>query len=182
MAVRQYRASVDLHQLDDGGLDATVCSTRALTVREREIVTMVAKGMTSTEIAALLGISCSTVNAHLGSVLTKLGARTRRQAVLLACGGGAWSVSAKSAPTLGEPTDRELLELLAGGMSVAESAVVLGVSRRTAHRRLARIREQLRVSTVTEAIFLWARSKAALLDLAVVDGLEELLQATAMAF
>ncbi len=48
-----------------------------LTEREEEVLATVARGRTNAEIAAELHISLSTVKTHLGSLMTKLGARNR---------------------------------------------------------------------------------------------------------
>ncbi len=49
----------------------------ALTEREEEVLLTVAKGRTNAEIAAELYISLSTAKTHLGSLMSKLGARNR---------------------------------------------------------------------------------------------------------
>ena len=49
----------------------------ALTEREEEILTMVARGRTNAEIASELSISLSTVKSHVASLMGKLGARNR---------------------------------------------------------------------------------------------------------
>ena len=54
-----------------------------LTVREREVLGMVAMGMGSSWIAAALGISPSTVETHVRHCLDKLGARNRTHAIAL---------------------------------------------------------------------------------------------------
>ncbi len=48
-----------------------------LTEREEEVLLTVARGRTNAEIAGELHISLSTVKTHLGSLMTKLGARNR---------------------------------------------------------------------------------------------------------
>jgi len=51
-----------------------------------------------------------------------------------------------------EPDARAILGLLAEGQSLGEAAVILGISRRTADRRLALARHALGAKRTTEAI------------------------------
>ncbi len=54
-----------------------------LTPREREVLALVAQGMTNAEIATALVVGVETVRTHVASVLAKLQARDRTQAVVL---------------------------------------------------------------------------------------------------
>jgi len=59
-----------------------------LNEREVEVLTWVARGKTSAEIAQILGLSKRTVDFHTDNARTKLGAATRSEAVIKAADGG----------------------------------------------------------------------------------------------
>ncbi|MFK0143076.1 response regulator transcription factor [Streptomyces murinus] len=56
----------------------------ALTVREEEVLRLMATGLSNPEIARSCGVSLETVKTHVGNVLTKLGAQNRTHAVVIA--------------------------------------------------------------------------------------------------
>jgi len=71
--------------LDDKAGDGTRASAdngdRALTPREREILTLLGEGLVNKEIGVRLGISEHTVKTHLAAIYEKLGASNRAEAV-----------------------------------------------------------------------------------------------------
>ncbi|WUH88775.1 LuxR C-terminal-related transcriptional regulator [Streptomyces sp. NBC_00433] len=56
---------------------------RCLTCREREVLTLLAEGMSTGEVAGTLVVSPATVKSHVSHALTKLCVRNRLEAVLL---------------------------------------------------------------------------------------------------
>lgn len=81
------------HRLGSARLIAQLRSTRAfddddristLTPREREVLNLVASGMTNGQVASRLFISTKTASVHVSNILAKLGATNRTEAVDLA--------------------------------------------------------------------------------------------------
>jgi DNA-binding NarL/FixJ family response regulator len=59
-----------------------------LTDREHEVLLLVARGMSNTELADTLHVTLPTVKTHVSRILTKLGARDRTQLVVFAYDAG----------------------------------------------------------------------------------------------
>ncbi|TQS44501.1 response regulator [Cryptosporangium phraense] len=66
------------------GRTVAPASSDGLTPREREVLTLVGRGLSNGEIATSLFISAATAKAHVARLLTKLDARDRVQLVILA--------------------------------------------------------------------------------------------------
>ncbi|MEJ2046542.1 MAG: response regulator transcription factor [Dehalococcoidia bacterium] len=76
------------------GKDKSTGATKTeLCDREREILRLAAKGMTSKEIAVALNISGLTVNSHFSNIFRKLNVQSRIEAVMVALRKGWISVS-----------------------------------------------------------------------------------------
>ena len=66
-----------------------------VTEREREVLTLVARGLSNMEIAAELHLSVATVKTHIGRLLDKLAARDRAQLVIAAYESGLVSAAGR---------------------------------------------------------------------------------------
>jgi DNA-binding NarL/FixJ family response regulator len=55
-----------------------------LTEREREVLALVARGLSNAEIGERIHVSHATAKTHVGRILSKLGARDRTQLVVIA--------------------------------------------------------------------------------------------------
>jgi two-component system nitrate/nitrite response regulator NarL len=55
---------------------------QSLTVREKEVLTLLADGLSSRSVATKLGISYTTVRTHIWSLGTKLGVHSQLEAIV----------------------------------------------------------------------------------------------------
>lgn len=62
----------------------TAAGPECLSEREREVLTLVARGLNNTEVAEALGLSPLTAKTHVSRIMGKLGARDRAQLVIVA--------------------------------------------------------------------------------------------------
>ncbi|MFD5555178.1 response regulator transcription factor [Streptomyces sp. NPDC127068] len=72
------------HRPDTARTRAARRAVARLTARERQVLDLVAEGLTNAEIAGLLQLRESTVKAHVSRILTELGVTNRVQAALVA--------------------------------------------------------------------------------------------------
>ncbi|MET8048672.1 response regulator transcription factor [Streptosporangium sp. NPDC005286] len=68
----------------------------AVTGREREVLTLIARGLTNPQIAAHLGLSISTVKTHVRRLLSKLDVHDRAQLVIVAYESGLVTAAKRS--------------------------------------------------------------------------------------
>ncbi|HEY3908175.1 MAG TPA: response regulator transcription factor [Streptosporangiaceae bacterium] len=82
------RLITDLASRPQESRPATGRELRSLTAREREVMALVATGLSNDEIAGRLFVSPLTAKTHVSRIMTKLDARDRAQLVVLAyeCG------------------------------------------------------------------------------------------------
>ena len=86
-AIRRIGAGEDVFDAPPSSSDGTGAAAPAhqrLTGREREVLQLVAAGLTNAEIAAELRLSPNTIKEHASSMFRKLGARNRADAVVRA--------------------------------------------------------------------------------------------------
>ena len=89
--VRAIQAAQSGEFYVDPALSSTIVleeGDRTLTVRQREILQMLADGMQTDAVARQLGLSTETVRTHTKRILAKLHADTRTQAVAIAIRNG----------------------------------------------------------------------------------------------
>ena len=96
--VRAAMRARGLTRIPTGPRRSTESAPAGLTEREREVLTLLADGLTDRDIAERLYISPKTASHHVSAILGKIGARSRTEAVATALGRG-WL-----APQDGEPS------------------------------------------------------------------------------
>jgi DNA-binding NarL/FixJ family response regulator len=81
LAMSRSIAAEAIRELREDCIRANHAPGDCLTLREEEVLRLVADGLTDRQIAVSLGVSRRTAEAHVGHILHKLGARNRAQAV-----------------------------------------------------------------------------------------------------
>src|SRR5215467_7596378 len=100
----------------------TAVGMETLTNREREVVAMVAHGLSNDEIAAAMVLSPTTAKTHVSRAMVKLGARDRAQLVVFAYQAGLVSPRDPAASTQ-VPRRLRSVTHRCGGARTAASAV-----------------------------------------------------------
>jgi len=62
--------------------DEVGCKLEALTGRERQVLALMAEGLSNRQIAQRLRVGVKTIQAHVSNILSKLGLETRQQAIV----------------------------------------------------------------------------------------------------
>ncbi|WP_433797734.1 response regulator [Actinoplanes sp. CA-252034] len=84
LAPRATRKLIDAFNGRDKPASGTLRGLDAITDREREVLSLIAAGLSNTEIAEHLHLGVGTVKTHIGRLLHKLAARDRAQLVITA--------------------------------------------------------------------------------------------------
>ena len=100
--VTRVRRALRWERNGNGHAPVTTESFVGLTAREREVLTLLANGMSTKQIASELVITPRTTGTHVQNILGKLGVHSRAQAVALAHRGDLVDVSAHRAPASGK--------------------------------------------------------------------------------
>jgi DNA-binding CsgD family transcriptional regulator len=82
--VDDRRLAIELALAQHAATGSEPSLVQRLTARERAVITLIATGLETQEIADTLHVSSSTVRTHVRNAMAKLGAHTRAQLVALA--------------------------------------------------------------------------------------------------
>jgi DNA-binding CsgD family transcriptional regulator len=97
--VRLRLRKLGVTRIPRGHVQSTRDNPAGLTERQADVMRLVAEGLTNAEIAARLVLSVRTVDTHVGAILTKLDAKTRRDAAARAKALGLLDVQAEVSAT-----------------------------------------------------------------------------------
>ncbi|HXH36620.1 MAG TPA: LuxR C-terminal-related transcriptional regulator [Plantibacter sp.] len=117
---------------------ATGSGWDGLSPREREVALLSAEGNSTAQVASILQLSSRTVDAHLTRVLAAFGIVSRRQLPSRLPATLPRSTVRIPAVRL-TPRQRDIVELVADGLSNDEIAASLGISRKTVEKHLSAV-------------------------------------------
>jgi DNA-binding NarL/FixJ family response regulator len=86
------------HPGTGAGVDEDAARVRLLTSRERDVLVLVAEGLSNADIGARIHLGAGTVKDHVSAILTKLRVSSRVQAALLAQRAGLLDERVRDAP------------------------------------------------------------------------------------
>jgi DNA-binding NarL/FixJ family response regulator len=84
MSPKASRALLRSHPGAGASQDADVARVNLLSDRERDVLVLIAQGLSNADIGTRIHLSAGTVKDHVSSILTKLRVSSRVQAALLA--------------------------------------------------------------------------------------------------
>lgn len=98
-----------------------------LSEREREILSLVAKGSSNKEIARDLHISTNTVKVHLRNIFTKVGVNSRTEAAMYAVNTGIVDISGNGSTTSQQTEPQQSNRILLVGLGIFILLLVVGI-------------------------------------------------------
>jgi DNA-binding NarL/FixJ family response regulator len=84
LSPKASRTLLDGHPGTEAAVDEDAARVRLLTSRERDVLVLVAEGLSNADIGARIHLGAGTVKDHVSAILTKLRVTSRVQAALLA--------------------------------------------------------------------------------------------------
>lgn len=125
-----------------------------LTAREREVLELVANGLSGQQVGHVLGISANTVRTHVQNLMRKLGVRSRLEAVSLAHRAGLVGLvpAGRDASRTGPGSSRPRVvpaDPPRPRLTVTDAAVVAGLARDVSRRRREQAAVYDRCSTLS---------------------------------
>ncbi|GHC69955.1 hypothetical protein GCM10010309_37640 [Streptomyces violaceochromogenes] len=84
LSPKASRTLLHSHPRTEAAVDEEAARVRLLTSRERDVLVLVAEGLSNADIGARIHLGAGTVKDHVSAILTKLRVTSRVQAALLA--------------------------------------------------------------------------------------------------
>jgi DNA-binding CsgD family transcriptional regulator len=125
-----------------------------LTAREREVLALTGRGLSSAEIAAALGVSELTVRKQRSSIIQKLSLRSTAALIAFALDAPGPAERPEPPPawqTL-RPREAEIVRHVASGLTSKEIARLLAISPLTVRKHRERARQKLGIHCLSEMV------------------------------